>query len=261
MSALGRSILGLTLGWLATRLVVVLARLHVLPAAAPARLATRRTFVRNAALGAVGVALAESAVGIGMFAWPQKRGAFGTVLPIAAADVPPVGERPFRSTAGHFYLARNEDGVLAMWWKYPHLGCTVPWVGPPESPAAYHCPCHGSMYDYSGVLTGGPSPRPLDLMQVTVDARGNVTANAGEVRTRTGYDKDQAVLYPASERGGDCRQVAGPPPGFGSADRMKPDSGDKRDATVSLLRVVDLGRIADSGYRSLLRPEVVGLWI
>lgn len=157
----------------------------------------RRQFLRNAALGAVGSALALFGAGVGLLLWPNKTGAFGSELTVRADDVPAINAPPFRSTGGHFYLAHTPDGLLAMWWKCPHLGCTVPWVGPPDSPHAYQCPCHGSMYNYFGERTGGPAPRPLDLMQVTLADDGSVRVDTGEITTRTAYTPDQAVLYPA----------------------------------------------------------------
>lgn len=157
----------------------------------------RRQFVRNAVLGAVGSVLGLVGAGFGLLLWPNQSGAFGGEVAVDAADVPAVSAPPFRSTAGHFYLAHNPDGLLAMWWKCPHLGCTVPWVGPVDSPQAYHCPCHGSMYDYNGVLTGGPAPRPMDLMQVVVTEDGSVRVDTGEITQRTGYVPAQAVPYPA----------------------------------------------------------------
>lgn len=157
----------------------------------------RRHFLRNAALGAVGTMLALVAAGVGILLWPNKTGAFGGEVTVRGDEVPAVNAAPFRSTAGHFYLAHNPDGLLAMWWKCPHLGCAVPWVGPPESPQAYRCPCHGSMYDANGVRTGGPAPRPLDLMRVTVAGDGSVRVNTGEITPRVGCAPSQAVAYPA----------------------------------------------------------------
>lgn len=157
----------------------------------------RRQFLRNAALGAVGSVLALLGAGFGLLLWPNKTGAFGSTVTVNADDVPAVNAPPYRHTAGHFYLAHNDDGLLAMWWKCPHLGCTVPWVGPPDSRQAYQCPCHGSMYDYNGVRTGGPAPRPMDLMQLTVAGDGSVRVDTGEITTRGDYTPDQAVPYPA----------------------------------------------------------------
>jgi menaquinol-cytochrome c reductase iron-sulfur subunit len=40
-----------------------------------------------------------------------------------------------------------------------HVGCPV---GYKEAAQAFVCPCHGGVYDFRGVRTGGPPPRPLD---------------------------------------------------------------------------------------------------
>ncbi len=68
--------------------------------------------------------------------------------------------------------------------------------GPPDSRRAYQCPCHGSTYNYSGERTGGPAPRPLDLMRVGVDG-DTVRVDTGDITTRSAYHKNQAVAYPA----------------------------------------------------------------
>jgi menaquinol-cytochrome c reductase iron-sulfur subunit len=40
-----------------------------------------------------------------------------------------------------------------------HLGCPVRYSAPAER---FICPCHGGVYDFRGVPTGGPPVRPLD---------------------------------------------------------------------------------------------------
>ena len=40
-----------------------------------------------------------------------------------------------------------------------HVGCPVNYV---TAAASFVCPCHGGVYDFRGVRTGGPPPRPLD---------------------------------------------------------------------------------------------------
>ncbi|MBL8126659.1 MAG: Rieske 2Fe-2S domain-containing protein [Chloroflexia bacterium] len=156
----------------------------------------RRQFVRNATLGAVGTVLTLSAASLGLLLWPRKTGAFGSELTVKAEDVPTVEGQPFHNIQGKFYLVRNNDGLLALYTKCPHLGCSVPYVGPVDSPQAFKCPCHGSMYDYDGVRTGGPAPRPMDIMAVTVDeATGNVLVNTGDISQRTDYAPSQAAPY------------------------------------------------------------------
>ena len=193
MGQIVRTVFGLVFGWLLSATAALLGRFHQAPGS---RKTHRRSFVRNAALGAAGAAGLTTAAGFGMLLWPNKTGAFGSELTVNAADVPAVGAAPFRNIQGKFFLVHNEDGLLALYTKCPHLGCTVPWVGPPESDQAFQCPCHGSMYNYNGVLTGGPAPRPMDYMAVTVEG-DTVRVNTGEISQRSDYDPGQAVPYTA----------------------------------------------------------------
>ena len=158
----------------------------------------RRQFLRNAALGAVGSVLALLGAATGLLLWPQQdrrlrqrdhrarrgcaagRGAAATAISRASSSWCIAPMDCWRSTRS----ARIS-------------GCTVPWVGPPDSPNAFQCPCHGSMYDYVGVRTGGPAPRPMDYMAVRVDeATGNVTVDTGDINQRLDYSPEQAVPYP-----------------------------------------------------------------
>jgi cytochrome b6-f complex iron-sulfur subunit len=175
----------------AARLLALLGRFHAAP-----RLATRRTFVRNATLGATGVFSALVGGSFLGWMWPNKTGAFGSELSVPASEVPPIDGTPYRSTAGRFYLAHTEAGLLALYTKCPHLGCTVPYVGPADSDRAFQCPCHGSLYDYAGARTGGPAPRPMDLMAVRVE-NGDVMVDTGNISLRDAYDPAQAVPYGA----------------------------------------------------------------
>lgn len=192
-----RTIFGLLLGGLGARFVTLLSRLHAAPSGASRRVG-RRSFVRNAALGATGVVLAEIAGGTIWLLWPNKTGAFGSEIAVRPEDVPPVMGPPFESSQGRFFLVHNEDGVLAMYTKCPHLGCKVPWIGPPDAPNAFQCPCHGSQYNYVGERTGGPAPRPMDLFAVSVDDDGTVHVQTDpDGIHRSAYSKDQAAPYPA----------------------------------------------------------------
>jgi Rieske Fe-S protein len=40
-----------------------------------------------------------------------------------------------------------------------HVGCPV---GYKDAARSFVCPCHGGVYDFRGLRTGGPPPRPLD---------------------------------------------------------------------------------------------------
>lgn len=41
----------------------------------------------------------------------------------------------------------------------PHLSCRVSF-----SEEKFKCPCHGSIFDQTGKVVGGPAPRPLDTL-------------------------------------------------------------------------------------------------
>lgn len=189
-----RTMIGLVVGWVVSAVLSLLGR-HNSQGSLTVR-PDRRQFVRNAALGATGSVLALFGAGFVGLLWPLKTGAFGSELTVRAEDVPPIEGTPYRNIQGKFFLVHNNDGVMALYTKCPHLGCTVPWVGPPDSPNAFQCPCHGSMYDFVGVRTGGPAPRPMDYMAVTVDeTTGNVTVDTGDIRQREEYAPSQAAPY------------------------------------------------------------------
>lgn len=193
MLRIAKTLFGLVVGWVASGVFALLGRHNQ---GALAVRPDRRQFLRNAALGAVGSVLALLGAGFGLLLWPRSTGAFGSELTVQAGDVPGVGAPPLRNIAGKFFLVHNDDGLMALYTKCPHLGCTVPWVGPADSPNAFQCPCHGSMYNYEGERTGGPAPRPMDLMAVTVDsATGNVTVDTGDIQQRLEYTPEQAVPY------------------------------------------------------------------
>jgi cytochrome b6-f complex iron-sulfur subunit len=58
----------------------------------------------------------------------------------------------------------TDDEVVAFSAVCTHRGCTVAPQG-----EVLRCPCHGSTYDLAtGANTGGPAPRPLDDLPVSV---------------------------------------------------------------------------------------------
>jgi Rieske Fe-S protein len=51
------------------------------------------------------------------------------------------------------------DRVIAISSRCVHVGCPVRYVSAAQS---FVCPCHGGVYNFLGIRTGGPPPRPLD---------------------------------------------------------------------------------------------------
>jgi Rieske Fe-S protein len=62
------------------------------------------------------------------------------------------------------------DRVIAISSRCAHVGCPVRYVAAAHS---FVCPCHGGVYDFRGIRTGGPPPRPLDRFYTLV-RRGQV---------------------------------------------------------------------------------------
>jgi len=96
------------------------------------------------------------------------------------------------------------DHVVAISSRCVHVGCPVRYVAPARS---FVCPCHGGVYDFRGIRTGGPPPRPLDRFytlvrdgQVLVGPRYSVN---DELRRFSPRDPGQPLdgigqfLYPA----------------------------------------------------------------
>ena len=146
---------------------------------APNRGVARRHLMRWLMWGSALVFLGQSALaGLAMF-WPRRVVGFGSKI-----DVGPVSQFPVNSVTrfrdGKFYLSRLENGVIALYWRCTHLGCTVPWR---EDEQLFHCPCHGSIFERTGQNIAGPAPRPLDYMTVEI-VNGRIVVNTGDIRER-----------------------------------------------------------------------------
>jgi cytochrome b6-f complex iron-sulfur subunit len=91
--------------------------------------------------------------------------------------------------SGHFYLVHLDDGgYLALWQRCTHLGCTVPWR---KDENQFHCPCHSSLYNIKGEVTGGPAPRALDLFPIEL-VNEKLVVDTGNPIEREKYDPSQA---------------------------------------------------------------------
>ncbi len=101
---------------------------------------------------------------------------------------------------GKFFISKvEENGVLALYRKCPHLGCPVPFDPTEESlddlktTGKFFCRCHGSQYDRFGVKHAGPAPRPMDVMAGTIDAEGNIIIDTADISSRAKYDESQLI--------------------------------------------------------------------
>ena len=132
--------------------------------------------------------------GAAMFSFFKPRlepGAFGGEIVAGALEEFQPGTVSY-VRQGRFYISRLEDGgVLAMWQRCTHLGCTVPWR---QDEGQFHCPCHSSLFNRQGEVIGGPAPRPLDIFPVTLKD-GDLMVDTSRPIERQGFDTSQ-VFFP-----------------------------------------------------------------
>jgi cytochrome b6-f complex iron-sulfur subunit len=148
------------------------------------------------------------------FAWPRKgiAGASRTVR-VSKEDVKAAIEsgEPLRNAEGRFFLVNLQPGttpngeetpggLLALWQKCPHLGCTVPWR--PDFTFLGHtgwfrCPCHGSTFTKEGgILVAGPSSRPMDRFAIEVQEDGSVAVTTGVSEAEKGSAGNPSKTVP-----------------------------------------------------------------
>ena len=179
---------------------------------------TRRALIRSSFWAGAGVSVAGLLLGFVNYVWPRKVEGFGGVVTVPATRVPKPGDPPARIIEGKFYLVNlppgggvpdafaevaapsTDGGILALYQRCPHLGCTVPWRGDFSAAETmgikgwFRCPCHASTYTLAGVRIYGPAPRSMDTMAVTRNADGSVTVDTGTIRPGGSDNPQRAVL-------------------------------------------------------------------
>lgn len=63
-------------------------------------------------------------------------------------------------------VKQADDRVTVFSPMCTHLGCGYRWE---DADHKFKCPCHGSVYDASGKVLGGPAPRPLDVLPSKIE--------------------------------------------------------------------------------------------
>jgi len=169
----------------------------------------RRMWFRWVGWGAVLALLGQWTFGFLGFFTPKRIGAFGGVVNAGQVSDYNVGDvKVIRE--GKFYVARVPEGFLSLWWKCPHLGCTVPWApndpamgGPPgdgdlsfADKGRFKCPCHGSIYNRYGQIVQGPAPRPMDLFPTRIE-NGRILVDTGPTEAVSRSEATTSEVTPA----------------------------------------------------------------
>ncbi|HEX9676622.1 MAG TPA: ubiquinol-cytochrome c reductase iron-sulfur subunit [Anaerolineales bacterium] len=153
---------------------------------------TRRQFFGFAWLATLGGLIGQAGIALLSFLKPtEPEGDFGGQVVAGELAEFPAGSVSY-ILRGRCYIVRLEDGgVLALWQRCTHLGCTVPWR---EEQGQFNCPCHSSLFTRRGEVIGGPAPRPLDYFPVLLE-EGKLVIDTGKPTQRKQFDASQ-VFYP-----------------------------------------------------------------
>lgn len=168
---------------------------------------SRRSLIQITFWAGLGAGLLASVGSIIDFLYPRGVVGFGGIVsaPGTVETYPPGSKTAI--PAGKFWLVslteqQGGPGFLALYWKCPHLGCTVPWrptfvwpdpdAGGQDTTGWFRCPCHGSTYNNAGVRVFGPAPRSMDHMKVTIED-GKISVNTGVITKGTPENPTFAV--------------------------------------------------------------------
>jgi cytochrome b6-f complex iron-sulfur subunit len=145
------------------------------------------------------------------FSWPRRVAGAARKVLVSADRVPAPGDDPVKIPEGRFYLVNlapgttpngeeTPGGLVALWQKCPHLGCTVPWRSDFSFRGRtgwFRCPCHGSTYTTEGgVLVFGPAPRPLDRFEIEPQDDGSVVVTIGVKAAKAGSPENPSETVP-----------------------------------------------------------------
>jgi len=162
---------------------------------------TRRLFILGGFWSTIGLALVGM-VGPSLdFAFTRNPAGAAREVFVSPERIPAPGDDPVVIAEGRFFLVnleagttpnreKTDGGLLALWQKCPHLGCTVPYRSDFNflgRTGWFRCPCHGSTYTKEGgILVAGPAPRPLDRFSIEVLEDNSIVVNTGVTVAETG---------------------------------------------------------------------------
>jgi cytochrome b6-f complex iron-sulfur subunit len=181
---------------------------------APASPVSRRQVLLGSFWAAIGAFFAGGVATAINTVYPRNVRGFGGPIAVPASAIPAPGDPPRSNLEGRFWLVNLEPdegalrvgetpspgGLVALYKKCPHLGCSVPWRDSATIPTDdrqgwFLCPCHSSTYTTAGVRVAGPAPRSMDTMTIEVLRTGNIVVQTGSI-TEGGVDNPlRAVPY------------------------------------------------------------------
>ncbi len=99
----------------------------------------------------------------------------GNRFPIGKPDDFPAGSA-INMPRRRLWVFADAKGIAAVSTVCPHLSCVVA----RHEDGSFTCPCHGSKFDVTGRVTGGPSPRGLIWNEVSLGPDGRLIVDSSE---------------------------------------------------------------------------------
>ncbi len=117
----------------------------------------RREFLAQAvSVGLGGIAAAAAGIGIFKYMIPVVSYGVPKKFQMSKNDLPDLGQELVFPDQKILLKRTSKGEIAAVSLVCTHLGCTVNRVT-----TGFQCPCHGSQFDDSGNVVGGPAPSPL----------------------------------------------------------------------------------------------------
>lgn len=131
----------------------------------------RRKFLGIAGSGALATIVAGAGITTVSFLSPRVLYEESSRFKVGRPEDIPVGHMVVLPRQ-KVYVLRTPAGIVALSAVCTHLGCVTRFEG-----KDIFCPCHGSHFSRDGKVTGGPAPRPLRRLAVTLE-RGQLVVDA-----------------------------------------------------------------------------------
>lgn len=132
----------------------------------------RRKFLGVCLAGATAAAAVAAGYPVFRYLAPRSGQGGAAKLVIPAGELKEGDARFFEFAGSSAVLVKTRGGELvALSAVCTHLGCIVQWE---KEKQQFLCPCHGGLFSTEGTVLGGPPPRPLAKIPLTV-TEGNIT--------------------------------------------------------------------------------------
>jgi cytochrome b6-f complex iron-sulfur subunit len=139
-------------------------------AGTPPQEITRRDFLNEITMGALGIAGLGSVALTYQFFSPNVLFEPATTFRAGNPNLYPVHSVTFLQNQ-QVYIVHMPEGFYAVSAVCTHLGCVTQWK--PEADMIA-CPCHGSKFKADGTKIEGPAPRPLPHFAIMLTADGEL---------------------------------------------------------------------------------------